>query len=283
MGKCSVYPDLNREYKSAPLTELFNLVNDVNNIKAICDGKMLPLSIEQKKIFYAEVDKLLLKDALKNKTASDLISSATLLKIIKRACSNDNLEFKENSIVGIKVRDKVGSKKQEAVVDSTKFTYAIASFLLDCGLIKENDLHLIKDNQFNDDLINKLQEVFNVLASAPQDKQKRLENLIAYLHNKHQIDNKNEFAEKLVELLKSGFSSTASLSSKAMLQFIDNNWNKELNQSSYFHDQIMANVKKDILNTKYLAKNLFSKEILSTNAKRIYIQAINVINKILKL
>ncbi|MBO7085384.1 hypothetical protein J6W20_05820 [bacterium] len=273
---------MNREYKSAPLTELFNLVNDVNNIKVICEGKMLPLSVNQKKIFYEVVDILLLKDALKNKTASDLISSATLLKIIKKACSNDDLEFKENSIVGIKVRDKVGSKKQEAVVDSTKFTYAIASFLLDCGLIKENDLHLIKDNQFNDDLINKMQEIFNVLASAPQDKQKRLENLIHYLHD-HQINNKNELAEKLVELLKSGFSSTASLSSKAMLQFIDNNWNKELNQSSYFHDQIMANVKKDIPNTKYLAKNLFSKEILSTNAKRIYIQAINVINKILKL
>lgn len=282
MGKCSVYPDLNREYKSAPLTELFNLVNDVNNIKAICEGKMLPLSIDQKKIFYEEVDKLLLKDALKNKTASDLISSATLLKIIKKACSNDDLEFKENSIVGIKVRDKVGSKKQEAVVDSTKFTYAISSFLRDCGLIKENDLHLIKDNQFNKDLIDKLQEIFNVLVSAPQDKQKRLENLIKYLKD-HQVDNKNELAEKLIELLKSGFSSTAGLSSKAMLQFIDNNWNKELNQSSYFHDQIMANVKKDIPNTKYLAKNLFSKEILSTNAKRIYIQAINVINKILKL
>ena len=295
IGKCSVYPDQNREFRNAPLTEIFNLINDVNNIKVLADGKMLPLTADQKKIFYSEVDALLLKDALKNKSAPNLISPASLLKIIKKSCANDELKFDDNSIIGVKFELKDDSKdkkkekdkketlkKKEIIVDQTKFMYAIASFLLDCGIIKTDDLHLIKNNKFNNDLIDKLQEVFHILANAPLNKEERIKDLNDYL-NKNNVPNQNELASKLVDFLSSGLSQTASLSEKAMLQFCDNNWDKQLNASAYFYDQIFANTKKGIPISKYLSKKLFSKEILSVDARRMFIQAINVINKILKL
>ena len=295
IGKCSVYPDQNREFRNAPLTEIFNLINDVNNIKVLADGKMLPLTADQKKIFYSEIDALLLKDALKNKNAPNLISPASLLKIIKKSCANDELKFDDNSIIGVKFELKDESKdkkkekekketlkKKEIIVDQTKFMYAIASFLLDSGVIKIDDLHLIKNNKFNNDLIDKLQEVFHILANAPLNKEARIKDLNDYL-NKNNVPNQNELVSKLVDFLSSGLSQTASLSEKAMLQFCDNNWDKQLNASAYFYDQIFANTKKDIPISKYLSKKLFSKEILSIDAKRMFIQAINVINKILKL
>ncbi|MBO6023088.1 hypothetical protein J6P59_01530 [bacterium] len=56
-----------------------------------------------------------------------------------------------------------------------------------------------------------------------------------------------------------------------------------MNESAYYHDEIVKNLGKNVDSSKYLNKNSFKDDILSVNAKRMYIQALNVINKILKL
>ena len=198
IGRCSIYPNENRELRFAPITELCNLINHINDIRPIIAGKKVKLSVDQKKIIYSEIDKLLLtKDALKNKSLGELISFATLWKILEKACKG--LEFQKDSFVGISEEKPKVEKGNEAWY-SLKYFYAIASFLHDCNLIKDDDMCIIKDDKFNVNLVNQTQEVFRILSKTPYEKDKQIENLKKYLTN-FNIDSKDTLIEKLCSFL----------------------------------------------------------------------------------
>lgn len=292
IGKCSVYPNENRELKSAPITEIFSFVNDLNNVKALVKDspKPIPFKEEQKLSFYNYVDQLLLTNAFKTKNPAPLISSSNFKKIIREICQNDELEYATDSIEGVRLENKASKLKSKdvkkgksvnALITPLTTIWSLTTFLLQLGLITADDIHIIKDKKINHEYLHKLQELYHLLASCPQDKEKRKGLLIKYLTDKN-VKVNNELIDNLLKFVNS-FSNTAGLSVKAMYEFITNNWNTNLNESAYFNQKIISNLKKIVKPSKYLNKNILNGQILSVNAKRIYVQAINVINKILKL
>ena len=292
IGKCSVYPNENRELKFAPITEIFNFINDVNNIRALVQDsiKPIPFNEEHKLAFYGYVDKLLLENAFKTKNPVPLISSSVLRKIIREICKNDELEFATDSIEGVRLEHKSSklkgkdikkNKQVNALITPLTTIWSLTTFLLQSGLLNADDIHIIKNNKINHEYFHKLQALYHLLASYPQDKEKRRKLLINYL-NSNNVKVNDNLVDSLLNFVNS-FSNTASLSVRAMYEFITNNWNTNLNESTYFNKTIINNFKQKVKSTKYLNKNIFNGQILSVNAKRIFIQAVNVINKILKL
>lgn len=288
IGKCSVYPNENRELKNAPLTEIYDFINDINNIKVLVNDSthIEPLNENQKIALYSELDKLLIKDAFTTKEAKPLITAAELKKIIRKICGNKNLEFAKDSIEGLrqkhqKLSDKNKHKKPEYLISPLTYFWSLTWFLLQEKILASTDVCIIKDKKINLSYIQIMQDLYHALAKYPNEKEKRAQALQEFLKAHHAtIDEKlvNQFLDFITK-----FSKTGSLSIKAMRQFIENNWNTANNESAYYHDEIIKNLSNNIDISKYLSKSSFKHDILSVNAKRMYLQALNVINKILKL
>ena len=69
MGKCTYYPNEKRNYKRSPVTEIYNLLNDLGNLRLyvnLDDKEARTLTLEEKhKILSLPNDKLTLDKMLK--------------------------------------------------------------------------------------------------------------------------------------------------------------------------------------------------------------------------
>lgn len=284
IGKCTIYPEINRGGKNSPIAEVFNLLNDLNNIYLTRDtnknsSNNFPddkLSIKEKKAIFEDFNKSLSSDKIKKSLSLKLIS--------KTINQNRNSDISENDISGYRT-----DKEKKPLITKLENTMTIAKWMLDNKLLESPDLK-------NNETLVIINSVFDQLART-SDLLKRIDLIKEYIKTKYNIDLSTEVVKKLVENVK-GVMQTHSLSYKAMLEYIEvgieyydeNNEEKCLNSQQHFSDNIINNRNnnsilrnKDGSPKKYIPKAIFKDQIISPTSKRSFIQTINVVNKIIKL
>ncbi|MGL5640553.1 MAG: type II CRISPR RNA-guided endonuclease Cas9, partial [Mycoplasmoidaceae bacterium] len=229
IGKCTIYPDIIRGMKNSPMAEIFNILNDINNIHF--DKKREKLSKEEKiKLF----DKFSLDlDGKKINSITGKLISKTL---------------------DLKLEDISGWIEDKKV--SLKNYILIAKWLI------QNKIYNGQKNLLNLDLLEKCNNIFNDLT-----KIKDVEEQSKKLANDFPESTKESIEELLKKI--SGLSATHSFSYKAMLEYIKIGIEQHVNQQEVFSDKILENRKNKFNTSgKYITRNLFDEEIISPTAKR---------------
>lgn len=257
-GKCTYYPDETRGGKYSPIAEIFNLLNDINNIRLYTKSGQ-ELDESTKKIIFEKYSEIFTKEKVK----AFNLNEKELVKILSK-----NTQIVADQIFGYRV-----DKQNKKIITELKSYNQIVQWLV------KNKLWNEPVNILNIDLLKKANEIFELLSSYV-DVRKRLK----VLNEKY--PDSPEANDELVKKLK-GLTQTHSLSYKAMLEFINyciNNISSNNNQMVYFNSTINEANKNIVFsnNNKYLSKLIFDNEVISPTAKRAFIQTIRVMNKLMK-
>lgn len=253
VGKCTYYPDEVRNYKKSPITEIFNLLNDLANIQIFNreqDQKPRYLTIEEK-----------------NKILKLPYNKLTLDKIAKE------IGFTTKEIYsGIKK-----DAKDKFVIEELKSTKAIMKWLVENNIKESIDLSNIDDLEFIDNIYKN--------GVKYQNFKERVDNLIK---NKHLLNINNLSDEHITLLagLKIWSSGTSSLSKKAQLEFIK--WTLTYkdsigkNQMHFFNEETNRDWRDEFSKYKYFPNNYFENIAMPLTVKRTFNQTVKVLNAILK-
>lgn len=249
VGKC-IYTQKNRGLKNSPIAELFNLLNDINNISIASNSKR-KLTNEEKDIIF---------ESLTEPFKSDKKNIHISLKLLEKLL---DVKKRELIISGYKI-----DSDKKALFTKLDNYFVIIKFL------KENKIWTKDINLFDMELINKSNDLFCELAKF-NDALKRKE----YLINEFNISD-----EKALELTKSvkNLTQTHSLSYEAMLNFIRNCKNDEMNSMQFFSKVYGPLVNNKFANKKYIPEGIYDDEIISPTVRRAFNQNIKVMNKIIK-
>ena len=260
VGKCSVFKDEYRGPKNSLTAEIFNLLNDLNNISTLQATEKYKLDIDQK----MEIVKL----AFENKTYKSYLG-----KLKKWFANNQLPEIEDWS--GFRPNNK-GNKIITELSSLHDFNKQFKDFEL---TVSFDDI--FKKNQYiEENIVNKYVDI----CSKTKNPDKRKEHFInEIIKDKKNVNNFDRFIDAIVENSK-GYTSNHSLSYKAMHKMIphliesDKNQMQILHETNYF-DQKRSSFSK---NSKYISKKWVNDEILSPTVKRSIIQTINVVNAIIK-
>ncbi|WP_353289547.1 type II CRISPR RNA-guided endonuclease Cas9 [Ureaplasma ceti] len=262
IGKCSVYSNEYRAGQKSPVAELFNLINDLNNLT-------IRSSEYPEKNKLSEKDKrYLLNEAFKNFKGKDDEKNIDLKKIA------NVLQVNEQDISG----GRVNFDNDEFLFTKLDNFNAILSFIKDNNLYKDID----NSDYFNPVLRQHVSNIYEIVRFEYFDKENCKKEIKKFI--------KTEVTEKsldtLIKQLKNEINKTHGLSIKAMNEFIDNSGiRNNINSSEYFYTKNKTNLTNNPelhKNSKYLPENLFSNEIISPTAKRALIQSLKVLNTIIK-
>ena len=257
IGKCSIYPNEYRGGKSSPISELFNLLNDLNNLKIEnSDNPELDKLSSNDKI---ELLQIMFNEVV-NKNKSKNVNNKLIGK---------TFGFDEKFIKGYRI-----DKNQKPLYTELKSYNAIVKFIKENNLV--NNLEFL--NYTDESLLDLANDIYEICRKYYTD----FNTLKDKVSNNYKIINPESF--DLFKKLK--FSDSHSLSYKAMKEYIFKvGINENINQSAYFYTKELANIEKQnrFGNSKYIPTNLFENEIISPTAKRALLQNIKVLNKIIKL
>lgn len=263
IGKCTYYPDEFRGLKNSPIAELFNFMNDLNNIYLFNDRKF-HLSKEVKTYLFNSINK-----QMKTKNTQKKVSLKVLVNCIKETSKEESIQqINECDIFGY----RIDSDKKFEFTELNNYSI-IVKWLIQNQLVNKNEVDL-----FNIDFLDKVNDVF-VLISKEQDATKQL-----ILLNQNYPSTNEESNLDLLKKIK-GLTKTHSLSYKAMLNFIKyciDNKNEYCNQMSYFQLIKKTNVNNDSKPSKYIKTGLYDNEIISPTARRAFNQNVKIMNKIIK-
>lgn len=252
IGKCTYYPTENRNYKKSPITELFNYLNDLANLKIFNrekDSNAWYLNLEEKK---------------------KILSSYKNLKIDKLTKS---IGYKKEHIHSGLKKDS----KEKFSIEPLKSTVAIIKWLEENNLKTSIDLNDLSQWEFIDNIFQN--------GVKYQNAKERFDNL-----NKNKnylnIDNLNEeHIEKLAQL-KIWSPGTSSLSKKAQLEFIKYSLGSEdakgKNQMHFFNENENTQLIDEFSKYKYFPNNYFQNSSMPLTVKRTFNQTTKVLNAILK-
>lgn len=259
IGKCTYYKEEYRAPKNSPISEIFNLLNDLSNIYFYHD-KDKKLTHKDKE----EILKLYNDNIHKNKDYK--LSHKKLVNIKKTSIGYENIS--EINIFGFRI-----NSKKESIISEIKNYKSIFQFMLNENIIDKNE------NMWDIRILEKAQLIFELLKS--EDVQQREKNIKTTYPNV-----KDESLDILIgkKGIKDVFS-THSLSKRAMLEYINyflNNLENNNNQMVYFSEKNIENNEINF-NSKYIPHNLYQDAIISPTTRRAFNQTINVLNKILKL
>ena len=270
VGKCTIYPDKLRGGKNSPIAEMFNLLNDLNNIIFFND-KNNKMNYEMKKYLFDEIS---------NSFASKPKKSITtkLIQDVYYAIKKEKIIF-ENDASGYRFDND--DEKKKPLFTKIDNMVNISVWLIKNKLVNKIDLTNIDD-------LKKVNSVFEILAKSA-DVQKRIELII----NEYKVN--QESAQELVKNVKSVMQ-THSLSYDAMLEYIpygikyinpETNQEQSINQMVYFNELINNPNTKTYRNEnntpkKYVPTNVMDEEVLSPTVKRAFRQTLAVLNKIIK-
>lgn len=252
IGKCTYYPSENRNYKKSPITELFNYLNDLANLKVFDrdkDSYARYLNLEEKK-------KIL--SSYKNLTIDKLTKS---------------IGYKKDHVHSGLKKDN----KEKFAIEPLKSTVGIIKWLEENNLRNSIDLNDLYKWEFIDNIYQN--------GVKYQNTKERFDNL-----NKNKnylnIDNLNEeHIEKLAQL-KIWSSGTSSLSKKAQLEFIKYSLGSDdaigKNQMHYFSENENTQLANEFIKYKYFPNNYFQNTSMPLAVKRTFNQTMKVLNAILK-
>lgn len=243
-GKCWIYPSETRSIKKSGSAELFNFLNDLNNLRLRDDSewRIDPQSKEQ-----------LLIRFLKDKPTLTRIA-----KILK--CDSDN-------IYGYRI-----DKSKKPVIEEMENIRNVFS------LLQLNDFNpWINPSKL--DIVNKIVE----LKSKVKNKEDLKKNILTYLKKETKKPFTEDDISNLINLIK-GSSSTHAFSIKFLNECIPLLFNADNgeNQTNFILNKRVVNSKS--IETLYINPNKALRELfVSPTSKRAIRQTIRVFNKIIKL
>ena len=253
IGKCTYYPEEKRNHKKSPVTEVFNLLNNLANINLLD-----PSSASNKRKITIEEKQKILK----------LEEDFTLAKILK--------------VINKVKKDILSDLNKKLVIEKMKSTKALIKWAKNYKLQSNFDLANEKD-------LDLLQQIFEIGVEF-QNKQERLE---AFKKETTKTNNQNIFVglsdEALSELsqLPIWATKTASLSVKAQKEFINFALHDPnsigIEQMAFFNEHHTENANDSQFSKyKYFPENIFKNDAISATVKRTFNQATKVLNAILK-
>ncbi|MGL5617810.1 MAG: type II CRISPR RNA-guided endonuclease Cas9 [Metamycoplasmataceae bacterium] len=257
IGKCTYYPNEDRGGAGSPIAEVFNLLNEINNIY-FYNEKTNKLSEEQKRMIFQAIN-----DSI---NGSKPTKKDVSLKLIVKSINSDDLTI--DDISGYPI-----NKDRKENFTSLKNYSSIAKWLKSVKLLKNIDL-------FDDNIIKKANEVFTKLQKE-LDVNRQFNILNNYLKD-NSITKDNTLENK--KLLKdiTSLSKTHSLSYKAMIEYINHGIDHSENQMVYFSNMFPSKVNERFKNRKYIPTGIFDEEIISPTTRRAFNQNVAVMNKIIK-
>lgn len=262
IGKCTYYSNEKRGGKKSPIAELFNLMNDINNINFFNNKYKLDKEIKEK--IWEEYNKNLNLQKIKKYS----LSPKELIKLGNKFNWFENkfgVAINEDDIDGYRI-----SKDKQIITELDSYI-SILKWMIENNKVNK------PINILDMDLLKNINDIFNKL-SKHQDIQKRLLEL-------EKENGSNESNLNLIKKIK-GLSQTHNLSYKAMNEYIEfakDNLDSNDNQMTFFENKINKDKKlNNTINSKYISKEFDADAIISPTAKRAFNQTINVLNKILK-
>ena len=299
IGKCSIFPLELRAAKNCASHEIFNILNELNNLK----NTIYPdwrLTKENKLLILND----LLNEFSTSKTYKGL-KTKTLIPFLEAYCLNNNLPFSLEELNKIDNQGFTGFKYNK---ETTKPEFVeIRNIFEIIRVLAELDINTTVLN-FNDNLVKQYYQsnlkyepatwitLFNKIVDTLnnfKDKENRIEKLNGFKELFVSIFNDitNEKLINIIEILatnkKIKSSATASLSLKALNLF----WPEMLSTNSNF-EQLKFNPKffnkEDSKNNfeqtgKYINLKNLDNQIIPTSVKATIREAIGIFNKIKKL
>ncbi|MGL4343150.1 MAG: type II CRISPR RNA-guided endonuclease Cas9 [Metamycoplasmataceae bacterium] len=258
IGKCTYYENELRGSAHSPIAEIFNLLNEINNLYFFSDSKQ-KMTATEKKLIFAEINKSINTDKSNKKDLN--------LKLISKFINREGFSIYEISGFPINKESKENFTK-------LKNYSAIIKWMKKIGIFKK-DIDL-----FEIDTIQKANEIFDKLKKE-QDADKMKSILEKYIADNNIINNFNDENIKLLKDLSS-FSKTHSLSNIAMIDYIKHGLETSENQMIFFQNRFPSKINENFKNKKYIPTGLFDKEIISPTTRRAFNQNVAIMNKIIK-
>ncbi|MDD1359976.1 type II CRISPR RNA-guided endonuclease Cas9 [Metamycoplasma hyosynoviae] len=269
IGKCSFFPEKNRAPKNIPSAQLFNLLNQLNNLRIIGDDEW-HLTTENKK----EILNSLLNSFKKGKKSSKItFKNKVFLNCVKE---------KENTKFSGYDTDKNGNPK---FVEINSFGIIISA-LLDEKNENQTILDSINFNQMQE-WLPIFDNLCEILVYYP-DVNKRISQIfkLDLLKNwKMNSEQLNKFVDKLSHSFIGA--TTHSLSLEAINLFLpimlNSNKNYESCKYEYLHNLNIKNQEQPPQKqTKYISAAFLEKEILPPSVKSTMRESIAIVNAIKK-
>ncbi|MDC8916933.1 type II CRISPR RNA-guided endonuclease Cas9 [Metamycoplasma hyosynoviae] len=270
IGKCSFFPEENRAPKNTPSAQLFNLLNQLNNLRIIGDDEWRLTTEDKKSILNS-----LLSSFKEGKKSSKL----TLKNKVLLNCVKD----KENPIFSGYDTDKNGDPK----------FVEIASFgVLINALLDENNANQEILNNINFDQMQEWLPIFDklceILVYYP-DVNKRISQILELDLLKNNWNMNKEQLEKFANKLSHSFigATTHSLSLRAINLFLPKMLNTNSNYESCKYEYLNnLNIKNQEQSqqpqTKYISAAFLENEILPPAVKATMRESIAIVNAIKK-
>ena len=255
IGRCSVYHEEKRAPKNSLSAEIFNLLNDCNNLTIKIAGNNKKLSITDK----WEIIKI---------SCEKKANLKSIQKYITNKYKQD--EINDNNIEGFRVK---GEKKTPIITELTSF-HLCKKLIADLSWenIIVNVSYQKEDWQYNEqNIVNKIINIFQ--------EHKDIETRHKEIKDKLNFDISFEDLKKHY----ASFSGTHAFSYKALHEFIPQLLTKFHNQMKIIHNNPEKySLQKEISsNQKHLDKEWIEELIASPTVKRSFRQTINVVNSIL--
>lgn len=284
-GKCSWFLSEDRTLKNSPKYIIFNIVNKLSSIRFEYNQEKFGLS---KQIIFSFLNIFFSKTQIKTKISvvdlnKYLIENKLLDKVFHKYYDDDfetnfnkNLKDEKITICGIKL------DKNNNTIENIQF---LAKFL--------NTWKINNEFKFDLNNLNKINQTYKEINSfIDKEKKEFNENIKKIFKLSNNQFNENLKVNKKIWEDNNLWINYGSLSEKALdkyLEYFFNNFenkNQMLDQMSFRTIHIIPNADQDVFsvfkNKKYFPKNFFKDEILPPGVKRIFEQAINVFNAILK-
>ena len=270
VGKCSVYNDQLRGGKKSPIAEVYDLLSKLSALYFDDPTKL------EKSGLSAQIKGIILDEFSKTSFKKKEDISKKILEIIQQNYG-ENVDFKS-------IRGWTPDKNNQPLFLELTNTVKIIRWLKKCKVEKAIDIKKIDD-------LKRVNRVFEILAktAGSNDFRKKIEDI-------QKEYSEYEISVKTVQTLLNGVtgvSQTSRLSYKAMLEYIEKSMlpeNCRLQPLNLFSEKIKKNDPYNFLfsGKKYIpirdenGESLLGNEIVSPTALRAFLQAVKIINRILK-
>lgn len=253
IGKCTYYEDQLRGGKYSPIAEVFNLLNDINNLRINSRLENIYISNKEKEEIFNLIKEQWLKG--KNKNIS--------IKDISKICSRNSDTISVDDISGY-------SDIQGKLSTLENYSTIIKLFLENNVIQNEFEILDIK-------ILMLANSFYEILRKNPSDVLKQKQSIE---ESNFKID--EESLENILKNKIKSLSSTHSLSYKAMLEYINEAKEHPINQRVFFSEHLNAKIGK-VDKSKYIKSKMLNEMIISPTTRRALRQSINVLNRIFKL